>query len=939
VLICFRFDLVPARLLDKSLPHAFVTSYIHWYDHTAGSIVFRPRETPWKDCIDQWHLRRHGTSWRMQKGSQTLLNMKSKDAQRVSSLLKPIEYEAYIHISLQMSSQTLKVEVPRLKLDFHVRDGDDQIYSRQYRGMIIDNDQEIGTLIGLTSKLVLRRASNPTDRLVLIPEGSVNYRRTLGHHLSVSISKQSNTVVHAYQLDPTLRRVLDNGALQSKLLLCYLHALTSHWLPDALTRCTGTEAALAILKSSAVRSFSGLSLENVTLLNNIATLSPSRKYYPSHARSMQQIKWDPQLYFASQHLDFQMLVKEIFVLEKTMSLFHQNNIFEDIGSKSIAWMASIDLDLHHRATIRSSTFSIADFGAEYFSTKFDAVYKARDQQPASTHGQRAFSAAAMLLRDQPLLDQKITRLQVYQKYFKNDDVKGFNITQKLPELSYDSKWMSPPSDFIRDIWCTLHYSLAKEKFKTNDFKVMVWLANMAYAPKADMEVIRAFLAFYRIPQLASCQIPARPLYTLSRGSTFEVSDVLTAANCSARSYESSSEAELPKQGSETDNEHLERIESLFTTRKDAAVQDFVADLQRQWPCSKPAVPSSDQMNKYLDTASAMKSARESFQSWYDNRTFEQYMQHISDIVERLPAASIALPRLSQAMSYKKVQIASDDRCCNSASVFASTPPRIGGEASNEGAAALSKASQLPNLEFTSKSLISTVSDPKIQLEDFCMQLNACAKTPCEQRYVDDLRVSCASLHEREDDKDSHNILLDFVAKASLWDHLSVCEKHFEVFNGKLTQVLCTGRPLRSDAIASLIHMSPRLSPVFWLSQLNLDRYITLPGSWSDIMIEFGLAITTLHKAQRLVALLDNPVEFNEEFQHVGHTNWDPYKFPETLLLEAESGILVRKVQADIAAHMMQPPDARNTVMQLNMGEGKSTTIVPIVAAALSDKTK
>jgi hypothetical protein len=468
---------------------------------------------------------------------------------------------------------------------------------------------------------------------------------------------------------------------------------------------------------------------------------------------------------------------------------------------------------------------------------------------------------------------------------------------------------------------------------------MVWLANMAYAPKADMEVIRAFLAFYRIPQLASCQIPARPLYTLSRGSTFEVSDVLTAANCSARSYESSSEAELPKQGSETDNEHLERIESLFTTRKDTAVQNFVADLQRQWPCSKPAVPSSDQMNKYLDTASAMKSARELFQSWYDNRTFEQYMQHISDIVERLPAASIALPRLSQAMSYKKVQIASDDRCCNSASVFASTPPRIGGEASNEGAAALSKASQLPNLEFTSKSLISTVSDPKIQLEDFCMQLNACAKTPCEQRYVDDLRVSCASLHEREDDKDSHNILLDFVAKASLWDHLSVCEKHFEVFNGKLTQVLCTGRPLRSDAIASLIHMSPRLSPVFWLSQLNLDRYITLPGSWSDIMIEFGLAITTLHKAQRLVALLDNPVEFNEEFQHVGHTNWDPYKFPETLLLEAESGILVRKVQADIAAHMMQPPDARNTVMQLNMGEGKSTTIVPIVAAALSDKTK
>ena len=634
-----------------------------------------------------------------------------------------------------------------------------------------------------------------------------------------------------------------------------------------------------------------------------------------------------------------MLVKEIFSHEKTMSLFHQNNIFEDMGSKSIAWMASIDFELHHRATIRSSTFSIADFGAENFSTKFDAIYKARDQQSASTHGQRAFSAAAMLLRDQPLLNQKITRLQIYQKYFKNDDVKGLNITQKLPELSYDSKWMSPPSDYIRDIWCTLHHSLATKKSKTNDFKVMVWLANMAYAPKADMEVIRAFLAFYCIPQLASCQIPTRPLYTLSRGSTFEVSDVLTAAKCNARPYESSSEAELPKQEAETDDEHLERIENLFTTRKDKAVQDFVADLQRQWPCSKPAVPSSDQIDKYLDIASAMKSVRALFQSWYDNRNFEQYMQNISNIIERLPAALIALPRISEAVSYKKVQIASDARCCNSASVFASIPPRIGGDASDEGVTALSEAPQLPNLEFTSKSLMSTISEAKIQLEDFCMKLNACAKTPCEQRYVDDLRVSCASLRVREDDKGSHSILLDVVAKASLWDHLSVCERHFQAFYGKLTQVLCTGRPLRNDAIASLIHMSPRLSPVFWLSQLNLDRYNTLPGSWSDVMIEFGLAITTLHKAQRLVALLDNPVEFNEEFQHVGHTNWDPYEFPETLLLEAESGILVRKVQADIAAHMMQPPDAQNTVMQLNMGEGKSTIIVPMVAVAQTDKKK
>jgi hypothetical protein len=36
---------------------------------------------------------------------------------------------------------------------------------------------------------------------------------------------------------------------------------------------------------------------------------------------------------------------------------------------------------------------------------------------------------------------------------------------------------------------------------------------------------------------------------------------------------------------------------------------------------------------------------------------------------------------------------------------------------------------------------------------------------------------------------------------------------------------------------------------------------------------------------------------------------------------------------------MHPEGNHNMVMQLNMGEGKSSTIVPIVAASLADKKK
>ncbi|KAF2622185.1 hypothetical protein BU25DRAFT_403259 [Macroventuria anomochaeta] len=794
------------------------------------------------------------------------------------------------------------------------KNGDHQLQSRQYRGMILDNDQRIGTLIGLTSKLVLRRAQSANDRLVLIPEGAVRYHKTLSHHSSVTIGRQERSTVHAYQLDPTLGRVLDNGAMQSKLMLCYLHALTSHWLPDPLTRYTGTEAALTILRSSAVRSFDALSLENAMLLNKLATLSPQRKFYPSHERVMQRIEWDPNLSFQSQHGDFQVLVREIFDHEKKMSLFHSKNIFEALSRSDTAWISAINSDLHERASIRSSTFQVAGFGAEYFKTNVDRAYDARDRQANSERGRRAFLAVSMFVRDQALLDESISNLRVYQNHFYNTEVKGFVSAHDPPVLRYDSKWLGPPSPLMQELWCTLHHSLATKSTISNKFDVLIWLSTMAYATKADMNVIRALVAFYRMPQLASTQIPTKPLFRLSHGSTFNIFEVQHAAERAARSYESSSEAQLCKQGSESDDQHLRRIESLFENQKGEAVQTFVAALQTQWPREHPNTPFSSHMNKYLDTAPAMDTIRALFQSWYDNRAFEQYIRTISSVIERLPAASIATPRFDVPAPSKKTELGPDGRYCHPATIFTSRPPNIACGSSNTDDSSLLIAPQEPKLTAVPKSLVSTETEVKDRLDDFCQTLSACAKTTCEQNYVDSLRTRL------------------------LRQYLSACEEYFTTFGRRLEGVLEIGST-HSSGIASSIKLSPRLSPSFWLSQLNHDHYNSLSAEWRAVMVEFGLAITNLHRAQRLVALLDKPVELNEELQHVSHTNWNPSKFPETLLLEAESGILVRKVQATIAAEMMEPLDAQNTVMQLNMGEGKSSTIVPIVAAALADRKK
>lgn len=53
-------------------------------------------------------------------------------------------------------------------------------------------------------------------------------------------------------------------------------------------------------------------------------------------------------------------------------------------------------------------------------------------------------------------------------------------------------------------------------------------------------------------------------------------------------------------------------------------------------------------------------------------------------------------------------------------------------------------------------------------------------------------------------------------------------------------------------------------------------------------------------------------------------------------MEVESGIMIREAQEQIASRMRAPTNRSNSVMQLNMGEGKSSVIVPMVVAYLAN---
>lgn len=69
-----------------------------------------------------------------------------------------------------------------------------------------------------------------------------------------------------------------------------------------------------------------------------------------------------------------------------------------------------------------------------------------------------------------------------------------------------------------------------------------------------------------------------------------------------------------------------------------------------------------------------------------------------------------------------------------------------------------------------------------------------------------------------------------------------------------------------------------------------------------------------------------------------HLNWKPSAYPEWLLFEIERDLAIRRIQIDIAKRMINPPEIgkKHSVMQLNMGEGKTSVIVPILASVLAN---
>jgi len=321
-------QLIPRSKLIGDFPQHFVDEYIHWLDLSTGELEFRPIGSPWTPRPSNWclYLQKLGVPEKpkpltlsfyatLQKACQDsppirVIDIRSSTFGVVSRLLSPIENPGYLIIT--HTTQTLDVSLPRFRLSFFVNT-DWELECRGMPSYVVDKTQSCGAMFGLRNKLILCPGSTSLNeplmqRRAIIPQGQISFSAS-ENFTKVYINTGVEGLVrwHEYTIDTDLGCLRGNTSLMSKLYQCYLHALTSHCLPDPLLGHTGTEEALYILRSAGCRSFQRLDAEEAKMLELIGDLTTCRDY---SSENIAKVTWK-DLPALSQHNDFFLAVRSL----------------------------------------------------------------------------------------------------------------------------------------------------------------------------------------------------------------------------------------------------------------------------------------------------------------------------------------------------------------------------------------------------------------------------------------------------------------------------------------------------------------------------------------------------------------------------------------------------------------------------------------------------
>lgn len=879
-------EYIPSSLFTGSdsidLPYGLISDCMHWLNLNTKCIEVRRKLTKWKTRTNDWIIDLVNRQGR-RSGHTSLIDPNSDLSKEITGIFRHFENSRKITIFQPANAKgKLSVELRHLELSFFVNQKG-LLECRELREEI-DPDQDAGTLYGFDSKIVLRNVANRGRRSIIAPWGKISTKRR-GMHVAVRAAGSDEYA--RFEIDDILGRLSCPSEPRLLYAKAQFHAFTSFVIPDPLTGHTGTEEAIESLQSGYSQPWVPLGERPVSILKTIADISPVREYYPKDKRNLQKVFWNADLTTTIQHEAYEGIVQSIIDKSERLRVFTPNVE----GDTQISLY--IPSHLRQRGAAQRCLYdrSIRDAPEESTDQK---IYKSRGQQANSKQASKVYQISNVL-RAQPFrLHTARTMSMMLQDWpliggFHNTSDFVFASLSDLTAKNIDEQWGSL-------------VNACRNSDPKEPYSLMFRLSLMSLNSSIDMDAIKIFAAFASVPALRALQTPSGSSFN-----GFKLNECPTS-----QSLFRVISVDLPKMS----NWKTSKALKAHSNECEDDAKRLALHLSTQWPCEEVTLDGFK--SDLIDTGLAMDRVVPEWHRLQANSALLDYVIQVQTILEQYkgPSTDVSTPK---AWDWTGV------------SFSVSTPERVVLSCSKD-LLVKSVASQLDNSshklqEFgaISNHGTSSIEDSNTKTKETVELrkiLNAFSSTPnpLRQQYSRDIEASLDRLEHIE----SQSKVPHFPSP-----NITTVERHIHELRTTMKAQLVGLRNALSFndnrfQWLELGRLWPCNTSVEILKQLRSTLSCDFGHGVKEAIVSHGILITDLQRLLRIRnALYQGKITgLQEDLGNRGHENWDPLEWPDWLLLEIDSNILIRQEQIDVAQAIIAPSSCSNTVLQLNMGKGR-----------------
>ncbi|KAI1808649.1 hypothetical protein F4811DRAFT_569460 [Daldinia bambusicola] len=919
-------ELIPRKVFRNGtsfdLPAHLIDNCIHWLDLVSGIIEIRPKsKNIWREHRYNWKLdittsmcTRFTPTPRLK---ETLVDPYSPLFIRVSKIFTWFERAIHLTIYQPSGKYALTVEMPRMQLKWFVNSSN--LLQSSHLQAEIDSCQSIGTWYGFDSKLVCRNLKDPLERFVLVPLGPLKARRR-GCHVQVYVESHNlpTAVYLRFMINKTLGRV--ESAAEPTLVYkrAEIHAFTSFILPDPLTGLTGVESALGILTSGISQPWSPLiGVSTISILHSISCLSPVREYYPADLKVMKKETWDDMLPTMIQRDEFRILVSQIISQSNRLAAFYPQKTEYLQESKVPEIPSSGDHDLNLRSLHRRRLYERCSNYELQLDHPEDTVYEARHNPHATSLRYSNVLEALNIIRDKPMTMATVENLPLALS--QSLHIKGFyqileNITlQERLNIDIRREW-GPLVDMVKEM--------------PDQYRLMFFIGILSFRSDANIPLIKTLIAFSYWDELRSLALPDHAEYRSFRPRQAPQHEVLVKL-IEPFQVPPPEDPPLVEFASSKDQRKLWQAKAAHTRKAKEDCKKLANNLISKWPTP---VPSADIDNIALvNVPRALEALKQEWERLYHNHEFYNHLQE----------AQVILSQRHSGVGFQRAEFIPSEMTY-AIQLPGYALPELGKDLMRMPIAKIRRGPEIYQNAFQRHTMqLEAPYSPRQNLGvagelDQIIETFSKSKSTIQRRYARDLEESLNSFYALRTqtippstplayNEYSLSYLQDSV-KAHLAEIMSAIEQRSDTYSRRQIWWLQQGQ------------LWPAVTPITILEQLRTTTRRLFGSGMKEKLLDFALSITHLQRKMRMQSYQHSQehARYEEERLNMGHRNWRVEEYPDWLLLEVESNLLIRETQVEVALAIIAPASQENSVLQLNMGQGKTSCIIPMVAVLLAD---